>query len=241
MNRAPTTTATDAALERAAGIAREFVAGLPDRPVPPTVPLDELRRRFAGPLPEAGQDAVDVVEELAANVEGGLVASAGPRYFGFVIGGGLPAALAADWLTSAWDQNAGAVRDRPGRRRRRGDRRRVARGAVRPARRTSASGSRPARRWRTSPGSPPRGTRLLARGLGRRAPGPVRGARRSRSSWATSAHVTIFAALQMLGLGRERVDPRRRRRPGTDAGRRLREALADDRRTDASCAPRPAT
>ena len=48
-----------------------------------------------------------MIEELARDVEPGLVASAGPRYFGFVIGGALPVAVAADWLTSAWDQNGG--------------------------------------------------------------------------------------------------------------------------------------
>jgi glutamate/tyrosine decarboxylase-like PLP-dependent enzyme len=57
-------------------------------------------------LPESGEEPERVVEALARAVEPGIVGSAGPRYFGFVIGGSVPAALAADWLTSAWDQNA---------------------------------------------------------------------------------------------------------------------------------------
>ncbi len=57
-------------------------------------------------LPEDGDDPHLVVEQLARMADPGLVANAGPRYFGFVTGGSLPAALAADWLTSAWDQNA---------------------------------------------------------------------------------------------------------------------------------------
>jgi len=98
--------ATDAALARAADIARSWTGGLGDWRVGPTAGVSELRSRLAGPLPEQGEDAVATLEALAAGVEGGLVASAGPRYFGFVTGGGLPAALGADWLASAWDQNA---------------------------------------------------------------------------------------------------------------------------------------
>ena len=235
MNRAPTTTPTDAALERAAGIAREFVAGLPDRPVPPTVPLDELRRRFAGPLPEAGRDPVDVVEELAANVEGGLVASAGPRYFGFVIGGGVPAALAADWLTSAWDQNAGLY-------------------VIGPA---AAVAEETAGAWLAELFGLPAGVSVgfttgatMASFTGLAA---ARHALLARSGWdverqglfgapeipvvvSDESHVTIFAALQMLGMGRERVT----RVATDDQGRMradaLREALAAIDRPALVCA-----
>src|SRR5437870_3476034 len=66
-----------------------------------------MRTALAGPLPEQGEPAARVVEELASKADPGIVASGGPRFFGFVIGGSVPAALAADWLTSAWDQNAG--------------------------------------------------------------------------------------------------------------------------------------
>src|SRR5256885_11979894 len=58
-------------------------------------------------LPEDGVDAARVVADLARAADPGIVASAGPRYFGFVVGGSLPAAVGADWLTTAWDQNAG--------------------------------------------------------------------------------------------------------------------------------------
>lgn len=72
-----------------------------------TADLETLRRRLALPLGDTGLDATEVVEDLVRAVEGGIIGSAGPRFFGWVIGGSLPAALAADWLTSAWDQNAG--------------------------------------------------------------------------------------------------------------------------------------
>ena len=94
-------------LRRTAELAADYVASLEDRPVYPHVEPDELRAALGGPLPDEPLEAEQVVEELAAAAEPGLVAMGSGRYFGFVIGGALPAALAADWLTSAWDQNAG--------------------------------------------------------------------------------------------------------------------------------------
>ena len=76
-----------------------------------------LRAALGGALPEHGEDPRAVVDALAAAVEPGLVAMGSPRYFGFVIGGSVPAALAADWLTATWDQNVVAVPRDAGRRR----------------------------------------------------------------------------------------------------------------------------
>jgi len=75
----------------------------------PPASVEELRRELGGPLPAEPVDPLVVIEELTVNADPGVVAIPGGRYFGFVIGGSLPAALAADWLTSAWDQNAGLV------------------------------------------------------------------------------------------------------------------------------------
>jgi glutamate/tyrosine decarboxylase-like PLP-dependent enzyme len=94
-------------LDDAARLAHEFVASLPSRRVGASADLAELRSRLARPLTEEGEDPRLVIEDLARDVDPGLIASAGPRYFGFVIGGTLPVALAADWLTGAWDQNGG--------------------------------------------------------------------------------------------------------------------------------------
>jgi glutamate/tyrosine decarboxylase-like PLP-dependent enzyme len=94
-------------LDDAARLAREYIDSLPSRPVGAPASLAELVSQLDRPLGDDGEDPRTVIEELARDVEPGLVASAGPRYFGFVIGGALPVAVAADWLTSAWDQNAG--------------------------------------------------------------------------------------------------------------------------------------
>jgi len=96
-----------ALLQRTAELASDFLESLDDRPIFPTASPAELREALGGPLPDEPTDAEDVLENLAAAADRGIVAIPSGRYFGFVIGGGLPAALAADWLTSAWDQNAG--------------------------------------------------------------------------------------------------------------------------------------
>ena len=106
-HRRPTPrTASKADLLRAtAEHAIEYLDSLSARPVHPLATPAELRAALGGPLPEEGVAAEEVVTSLIEGAERGVVASAGPRYFGFVIGGAVPAALAADWLTSTWDQN----------------------------------------------------------------------------------------------------------------------------------------
>jgi glutamate/tyrosine decarboxylase-like PLP-dependent enzyme len=94
-------------LRRTAEIAADFVESLDRRPVWPRTTVDELREALGGPLLFEPTDPLTVVEELAATAGEGVVAIPGGRYFGFVIGGSVPAALAADWLASTWDQNAG--------------------------------------------------------------------------------------------------------------------------------------
>jgi glutamate/tyrosine decarboxylase-like PLP-dependent enzyme len=96
-----------AAIDAAYAAAVKFLEGVEARPVRASADAAAMREAFGGPLPEEGQPAAQVVEELARKAEPGICATPGPRYFGFVVGGSLPAALGADWLTSAWDQNAG--------------------------------------------------------------------------------------------------------------------------------------
>jgi glutamate/tyrosine decarboxylase-like PLP-dependent enzyme len=94
-------------LRRTAELAADFVESLDERPVFPTAPVEDMAAALGGALPDGPSDPLEVVELLAREAERGVVATAGPRYFGYVTGGALPATVGADWLTTVWDQCAG--------------------------------------------------------------------------------------------------------------------------------------
>jgi glutamate/tyrosine decarboxylase-like PLP-dependent enzyme len=100
-------------LQRVLDETTTYLNGLDDRPVAARTDVDGVASALGGALPEEGGDARAVIEELIAGAEPGVVAMPSGRFFGWVIGGALPAALAADWLTSAWDQNAGLLASSP--------------------------------------------------------------------------------------------------------------------------------
>ncbi|MEL6457450.1 MAG: pyridoxal-dependent decarboxylase [Cyanobacteria bacterium J06641_2] len=94
------------ALNKAMELAQNYLNKLDEYPVGALASVDELRSRLNIELPEIGQDPLTIIEHLADATKDGLVGSAGGRFFAWVIGGSLESALAADWLTSTWDQNA---------------------------------------------------------------------------------------------------------------------------------------
>lgn len=94
-------------MDRTAGLARAYLENLEKRPVGHESTHESLRTALGGSLTNDGVPAEKVIEDLARGVEPGLVAHGSPRFFGFVIGGAQPVSLAADWLTSSWDQNTG--------------------------------------------------------------------------------------------------------------------------------------
>jgi glutamate/tyrosine decarboxylase-like PLP-dependent enzyme len=214
---------TVGAMRRAFELGLDYLAGLDARHVGARADASSIAERLGGPLPEQGTDPIEVVEGLAAAADQGLVASLGPRYFGFVIGGALPAAQAADVLTTAWGQNAALH-------------------ALSPA---AAAAEEVAGRWMLELlGLPSTASTGLPTGAGLgNAIGIAAGRHRvlERAGWdaedrglygapeirvviGEEAHATVLTALQYLGLGRARVvrvpadeQGRMRAEPATDA------------------------
>src|SRR3954454_3636606 len=104
----------DEILGRALAHAHRWLESVPGRRVPATGTAGDVAVRLGTELPEQGRPAADVLDGLADAVEPGLMANASGRFFGWVMGASLPTALAADWLVSAWDQNAGMRDATPG-------------------------------------------------------------------------------------------------------------------------------
>jgi glutamate/tyrosine decarboxylase-like PLP-dependent enzyme len=109
----PMTISDESLLDRARDHAVEFLRALPERHVGARATREELRDALRVPITSDGESAAAVVDALASLGDRGAVACAGPRYFGFVIGGALPVSLAADWLVSTWDQNPGIYATSP--------------------------------------------------------------------------------------------------------------------------------
>jgi len=209
-------------LRQTADLAADFLEGVGDRPVRSRASHDELVTALGGPLPDRGEASGEVVGNLAAAADPGLVASAGPRFFGFVVGGGLPSALAADWLASAWDQNAGLY-------------------ALSPA---ASVVEEVAAGWLVDVFGLPAGSSVgFSTGATMASFTALAAGRHQvleRAGWnveedgltgappiavvvGDEAHVTIHVSLQMLGLGRSRVH----RVPADDQGRMRADALRE--------------
>jgi len=208
-------------LRRTAEIAAKYLTSLPERPVRADASLGELRSALRVGLEDGSLPALQVIEELAAAADPGLVGTQSPRYFGFVIGGALDAAIAADWLTSVWDQNAAGYPGGP----------------------SAAVAEEVACEWLPDilglPGdagvglttgcqmahftclAAARHRALADAGWDVEADG-LFGAPPIRVFVGAKAHTTVFAALRMLGLGSRRVEVV----PADDQGRMLPAELA---------------
>ena len=142
-----------------------------------------------------------MLRDLVALAQDGVVASAGPRYFGFVIGGSYPVALAADWLVSTWDQNPGIYADLAVRRRGRGGRGALRAGRCSICRATSTVGFTTGCQMANFTGLAAARHKVLAdAGWDVEADG-LHGAPPINVVMGAEAHVTIHTALRYLGLG----------------------------------------
>ena len=222
-------------LDEAVARAARFLESLPERRVSSARDTDELVRALGGGLPRKGLPASEILARLDEIGGQGVVASAGPRYFGFVTGGALPASLAASWLAAAWDQNAfsevsspvGAALER------------VAMGWVLEALDLPADAGAAFVTGATMANftalAAARRAVLLAHGhdVDRHGLG---GAPAITVVAGEQAHATLFKALGMLGLGRDRVV-----RVPVDAEGRMRADSLPPLRDRRSCAPRRET
>ena len=203
-------------VERAA----RFLESLPDRRVSPERGANELASALGGALPRHGMPASEILARLDEIGGQGVTANAGPRYFGFVTGGALPASVAASWLAAVWDQNAFSEVSSP----------------------IGAAIEQVAMRWVLEALDLPAGSGaafvtgatmanftalaaarravLLAHGHDVDRHG-LRGAPDVTVVVGEQAHATLFKALGMLGLGRDRVV----RVPADDHGRMRVDAL----------------
>ena len=209
-------------LSRAHRLAIDHLDSVPDAAVGAPPDLEELRAALGGELSESGEDGVSVLEHLARAAEPGIVTSNGPRYFGFVIGGGVPAAVGADWMTSAWDQVAGlnvcspaaAVAEE------------VAAGwllELLGLPETAVVGFATGAQMANFTGlAAARGAELRRVGWDVEASG-LQGAPKLNVVVGDQAHVTVFAALRFLGLGAETAV----RVSADEQGRMISSALAE--------------
>ena len=100
-------------LDAAARHAADYLESLPERHVGAPRGVAETQAALQATLPDDPVDPRRVLDELVAEADPGITAMGSPRYFGFVIGGAYPAAIAADWMASAWDQNSGLAGPTP--------------------------------------------------------------------------------------------------------------------------------
>ena len=158
---------------------------------------------FDVPLQSAPMSAERVIDELDSIASPATVAIAGPRYFGFINSGALPAALAANWLSTAWEQHGGFQISSPGKHAARADRAPLDHRAARRFRPTAPARSSPEPRPPTSRHSPPRATRCSSRSGWNAGADGLFGAPPITVIAGAEAHPTLFKALGVVGLGRD--------------------------------------